>query len=64
MPFPPSLPSPSPSRKFFRFARLIPAMGILPEAEGKEWVEHMVRSHDEGSFFACGAFYTFHAQKA
>ena len=45
------------------FARLIPAMGILPEEEGKDWVEHMVRSHDEGTFFASGAFYTYHAAK-
>ena len=48
----------------FRFARLIPAMGILAEAEGRDWVEHMVRSHDDGTFFASGAFYTFHAAKA
>jgi hypothetical protein len=48
---------------FTRFSRLIPAMGIMPEAEGQEWVDHMVRSHDEGTFFASGAFYTFHASK-
>ncbi len=46
-----------------RFARLIPAMGILPEEEGREWVDHMVRSHDDGTFFASGAFYTYHAAK-
>lgn len=45
------------------FARLIPAMGILPEEEGREWVDHMVRSHDDGTFFASGAFYTYHAAK-
>jgi hypothetical protein len=39
-------------------------MGILAEAEGRDWVEHMVRSHDDGTFFASGAFYTFHAAKA
>jgi hypothetical protein len=39
-------------------------MGILPEAEGRDWVEHMERSHEEGTFFASGAFYTFHAVKS
>ncbi len=43
------------------YARLIPALNILPEAEGKAWVEHQLRAHEEGSFFAAGAFYTFHA---
>jgi hypothetical protein len=38
-------------------------MGILPEEEGRNWVDHMVRSHDDGTFFASGAFYTFHAVK-
>jgi hypothetical protein len=38
-------------------------MGILPEEEGRDWVDHMVRSHDDGTFFASGAFYTFHAVK-
>lgn len=46
------------------FARLIPALGILPEAEGQAWVEHMLRSHENGTFFAAGAYYTFHAVKA
>ena len=51
------------SYAFHSFARLIPAMGILPEEEGRDWVDHMVRSHDDGTFFASGAFYTFHAVK-
>jgi SAM-dependent methyltransferase len=45
------------------FARLIPALGILPAAEGQAWVDHMLRSHADGTFFAAGAFYTFHAVK-
>ena len=44
------------------FARLIPALGILPKEEGDAWVAHMLRSHEEGSFFAAGIFYTFHAK--
>jgi hypothetical protein len=48
---------------FHSFSRLIPAMGILSEEEGRDWVDHMVRSHDDGTFFASGAFYTFHALK-
>jgi hypothetical protein len=47
-----------------RFSRLIAAMGILPEAEGRDWVEHLERSHQDGTFFASGAFYTFHAVKS
>jgi ubiquinone/menaquinone biosynthesis C-methylase UbiE len=46
------------------FARLIPALGILPDAQAGAWVDHMLRSHDDGTFFAAGAFYTFHALKA
>ena len=51
------------SYAFHSYSRLIPAMGILPEEEGRDWVDHMVRSHDDGTFFASGAFYTFHAVK-
>ena len=43
------------------FARLIPALGILPEAEGLAWVSQMLQSHEDGTFFAAGTFYTFHA---
>jgi ubiquinone/menaquinone biosynthesis C-methylase UbiE len=45
------------------FARLIPALGILSKEEGEEWVEQMLRSHEEGTFFAAGVFYTFQAVK-
>ncbi len=43
------------------FARLMPTLRILPEDEAQAWVDHMLRSHEEGTFFAAGAFYTFHA---
>lgn len=46
------------------FARLIPALGLLPPKEGEEWVEQMLRAHEEGTFFAAGIFYTFHVVKA
>lgn len=46
------------------FARLIPALGILSEAEGEAWVKQMLEDHETGKFFAAGAFYTFHAEKA
>lgn len=45
------------------FARMIPALGILSMEEAEAWVGHMLRSHDEGTFFAAGAFYTFHARR-
>jgi ubiquinone/menaquinone biosynthesis C-methylase UbiE len=45
------------------FARLIPALGILPEEEGRAWVEAMLGSHEDGTFFAAGSYYTFFASK-
>jgi hypothetical protein len=45
------------------FARLIPALGILSEAEGEAWVKQMLEAHEAGTFFAAGAFYTFHAER-
>ncbi|MCB1209006.1 MAG: methyltransferase domain-containing protein [Verrucomicrobiales bacterium] len=44
------------------FARMIPALKILSDTECEAWVNHMLRSHEEGTFFAAGAFYTFHAK--
>jgi SAM-dependent methyltransferase len=41
------------------FAKLIPALGILPEAEGQAWVEHMFKSQEDETFFAAGAYYTY-----
>ncbi len=45
------------------FARFIPALGILPKEEGEAWVQHMLQSHEDGTFFAAGAFYTFYATR-
>lgn len=44
------------------FARLIPTLGVLSEQEAESWVKHMLESHDKGTFFAAGAFYTFYAR--
>ena len=38
--------------------RLIPALGILPEEEGRAWVEAMLGAHEDGTFFAAGSCYT------
>lgn len=46
------------------FARLIPTLGILPAPEGAAWVAQMLESHEAGTFFAAGAFYTFHATRS
>ncbi|MEM7600209.1 MAG: methyltransferase domain-containing protein [Verrucomicrobiota bacterium] len=43
------------------FARLIPTLGAVSANEGEAWVKHMRASHEDGTFFAAGAFYTFHA---
>lgn len=45
------------------FSRLIPALGILSKEEGEAWVNQMLSSHEEGTFFAAGIFYTFHVVK-
>lgn len=45
------------------FARLIPSLNILPAQDGQEWVEHMLKSHEDGTFFASGNYYTFIAAR-
>lgn len=44
------------------FARLIPALGVLSAQEAESWVRHMLDSHENDTFFAAGAFYTFYAR--
>lgn len=44
------------------FARLIPTLGAVSLDEGEAWVKHMLNAHEEGTFFAAGAFYTFQAR--
>lgn len=43
------------------FARLIPTLGVLSPEEADSWVKYMLHSHEEGTFFAAGTFYTFYA---
>lgn len=44
------------------FQRLMPSLGVLTEAESEMWYRHMMDSHENGTFFAAGAFYTFFAR--
>jgi len=44
------------------FARLMPSIDALSADEADSWVTHMMQSHDNGTFFASGAFYTFFAK--
>lgn len=44
------------------FARLIPTIGALSPAEADAWVSQMLASHEDGTFFAAGTFYTFFAR--
>lgn len=44
------------------FARLLPTLGVLSAEEADTWVNFMLQSHEEGTFFAVGAFYTFYAE--
>ncbi|MEO0795529.1 MAG: methyltransferase domain-containing protein [Verrucomicrobiota bacterium] len=43
------------------FARLMPTIKALSDAEAKCWVDYMQSSHENGTFFAAGSFYTFYA---
>jgi ubiquinone/menaquinone biosynthesis C-methylase UbiE len=43
------------------FARLLPTLGALSPQEAESWVKYMLDSHESGTFFAAGAFYTFYA---
>ena len=43
------------------FARLLPTLGVLSDHEASSWVDYMMQSHENGTFFAAGAFYTFYA---
>ena len=44
------------------FARLLPTLGALSKEDADAWVSYMLKSHDDGTFFASGTFYTFYAQ--
>ena len=48
------------------FSRLLPTLGVLSAQDADVWTKHMLCSHENGTFFAAGTFYTFyaHPQKA
>jgi len=41
------------------FAGMMPTLGIFTEEETAAWLDHMFTSHEDGTFFAAGSFYTF-----
>ncbi len=45
------------------FARMMPALQILQPARAEAWVAQMMQSHEDGTFFASGAFYTYYATR-
>ncbi len=46
------------------FAKLIPALNILPTEEGEAWVNEILDHHKNGTFFASGNYYTYFVSKA
>lgn len=44
------------------FARLMPTIEALSQDEADAWLAYMLQSHEDGTFFAAGTFYTFYAQ--
>ncbi len=43
------------------FQKMLPALQVLSAEEGDAWVSQMLQSHENGTFFASGNFYTFDA---
>jgi hypothetical protein len=41
---------------------MMPSIHALTPEEADAWVKFMLDSHENGSFFAAGTFYTFHAK--
>lgn len=44
------------------FARLMPTIEALSQEEADDWLNYMLQSHEEGTFFASGSYYTFFAE--
>ncbi len=44
------------------FAKLMPTIEALSEDEADKWLEYMLQSHEDGTFFASGTYYTFYAK--
>lgn len=45
-------------------ARMLPAVGAMTAGECERWAQGLIESHEHGTFFAAGAFYTFIAEAA
>lgn len=46
------------------FARMLPNLDALSEKEADEWVDYMLKSHEQGTFFAAGSYYTFYVERS
>ncbi len=44
------------------FAKLMPTIDALSQGEADAWLKYMLQSHEDGTFFASGTYYTFHAE--
>ncbi len=42
---------------------MLPTLGALPPAEARQCMNHMLKSHENRTFFVAGTFYTFHAER-
>lgn len=47
----------------YGYARLMPTLNVVDPAVIEEWAKYMIESHETGTFFASGSFYTFVAEK-
>jgi SAM-dependent methyltransferase len=45
------------------YAKLMPTLNVMDPAVVEAWAKHMIESHETGTFFASGSFYTFIAGK-
>ena len=45
------------------FSRIIPAMNLLPPEQGETWIKQMQQSHENGTFFCSGTFFTFYVTR-
>lgn len=43
------------------FEKMLPSLKVLSDEEADRWVRGMLASHEDGTFFAAGMFFTFHA---
>ena len=41
------------------YAKLLPSLGVMSQEDIDAWANYMLLSHESGTFFASGTFYTF-----